>query len=760
MPPTISAGIPGKTKSCSIALCLSVVASLTLATILSTSCDSVRQGFSNSQMTSSRGRTLTLTPHAAEIDLGSKVQFSAAVRGTAHTAVAWSTGSGSISRDGLFTAPMKAGTVIVTATSVEDAEATASAVISVRAPTQLTISSTSLARAHVRIPYSATITATGGTQPYSWSLSSGSLPQGLTLNSTGAISGTTSQAGTYAFTAKVMDSLSQSSTQQLTLVATVQQAQMPVPELPQVYIDTTFNQPLGTTWRAHTSADFKNALESANPDDTIVLDAGATYVGSFTLPVKANPNHKWIYIVSSALANLPAPGSRVAPADAANMPKIVTPNVIPPITIPPSASYYRLAGLEITSASTRGCKLTAVPPVNCWSYNLVYVAGTTTSAMPDSITVDRCYIHGSPTQDVREGVIANGSNVAVIDSYISDIHESLYDSQAIAAWATPGPIKIVNNFLSSTTENVMFGGAGGTNNPYVPSDIEIRNNHLFKPLEWAAVGITIQPHNKWVVKNNLEFKSARRVLVDGNVLENSWKSGQLGASVLFTVRTGQSGNIAVVDDVTFTNNVLKNVVSGFSMLYSDYACGSPSYPHCTNKGEAKRIKLYNNLVLFKDPSSIGGTNNTGLQMAYGMTDFVFQHNTLVPATGTNCFQSIYFNVPQGTTWPPPPSQSMTHNVWVLDNALCRQPSGDNGAQGTTGLTYYMGDPTSVAPRYLGNVMYVPSDNKVQTFPAGNLSTTTPFTYVDPVNGNYQLLAPHWTTSGDQVSGINNSTLPH
>ena len=549
----------------------------------------------------------------------------------------------------------------------------------------------------------------------------------------------------------------------MTVIARMGQAiaQMPVPALPEAYVDTTYHLPTGgKTWRPHNSAELKTALNSGVPGDVVVLDARATYEGNFELPVKANPNHKWIYIVSSALANLPAPGSRVAPADAANMPKIVTPNVIPPITIPPGASYYRLAGLEITSASTQGCKPTAVPPVNCWSYNLVDVAGVGLRPMPDSITVDRCYIHGSPTQDVREGVIANGSNIAVIDSYISDIHESLYDSQAIAAWVTPGPLKIVNNFLSATTEDVMFGGAGGTNNPYVPSDIEIRNNHLFKPLEWAAVGITIQPHNKWVVKNNLEFKSARRVLVDGNMLENSWKSGQLGSSVLFTVRTGQSGNIAVVDDVTFTNNVLKNVVSGFSMLYSDYACGSPSYPHCTNKGEAKRIKLYNNLVLFKDPSSIGGTNNTGLQMAYGMTDFVFQHNTLVPATGTNCFQSIYFNVPQGTTWPPPPSQSMTHNVWVLDNALCRQPSGDNGAQGTTGLTYYMGDPTSVAPRYLGNVMYVPSDNKVQTFPAGNLSTTTPFTYVDPVNGNYQLLVPHWTPSGDPVSGINNSTLPH
>jgi hypothetical protein len=535
-------------------------------------------------------------------------------------------------------------------------------------------------------------------------------------------------------------------------------ANMPVPQLPEVYIDTTFNQPTGATWSAHTSTDFKNALRSANPGDVIVLDAGVTYTGNFTLPVKSNPNQQWIYIESSALSSLPPPGTRVNPSnDAVNMPKIVTQNATSAITVPPGASHYRLVGLELTSASTHGCNLTLVPPVNCWSFNLVYIGGVVGQTLPDSITIDRSYLHGSPTQDVRQGIIANGTNVAIVDSYVSDIHENIYDSQAVLAYLTPGPIKIVDDYLSATTEDVLFGGAGGANNPYVPSDVEFRNNHLFKPLEWAQIGITIPPKNEWVVKNNLEIKSARRVLVNGNTFENNWKSGQEGYSIVLTVRTSDSGNLAVVDDITITNNILKNVGAGFATLYHDYACGTIHYPHCTNQGEARRIKAYNNLILFRDPGLPGGVRNIGVMMAVGMTDFVFQHNTTVPVSGTDCWNSIYFELPPGSKWPPP--HSPTHNIWLLDNALCRQPTGAWGGQGTTGLTYYMGDPAPLDPRYLGNVMYVPSNNHVQQFPARNLSTTVPFTYVDPGNGNYQLLVPEWLdTSDGQQAGIINSNL--
>jgi len=74
-------------------------------------------------------------------------------------------------------------------------------------PTPLSIVTTALPNGQASVRYSASPTATGGTPPYSWSVSSGSLPPGLTLNTTTAlISGTPSQAGSYPFTIQVKDS--------------------------------------------------------------------------------------------------------------------------------------------------------------------------------------------------------------------------------------------------------------------------------------------------------------------------------------------------------------------------------------------------------------------------------------------------------------------------------------------------------------------------------------------------------------------------
>lgn len=537
----------------------------------------------------------------------------------------------------------------------------------------------------------------------------------------------------------------------LTLVATAQ-AQMPTPALPRVYINTTFNAPVGgQTWHPQTSATLTSTLVSAMPGDTIVLNAGATYSGTFTLPMKNNPNGQWIYIVSSALASLPAPGTRVGPANAANMPKLTTTTAVAPITLAAGANHWRLVGLEVTSNSTRGCNNTTTPTVNCFSYSLVTTVNWP-SPLPDSITVDRCYLHGSDTQDVGEGVAANGSNFAVVDSYISDIHESTNDSQAILVYWTPGPIKIVNNYLSATTEDVMFGGVMAPNLPYIPSDIEIRNNLFFKPLAWDQTGITIGWPKKWDVKNNLEFKDAQRAIVTGNTMQNVWASGQTGSSVLFTPRATGAGSIALVDDITFQNNVITNADSGFQTLASDYNCATE--PGCTFPGEAKRIVIDNNLLLLNPEKT--GTNHFGLLLTVGMSDFVFEHNTVLMSDQSPCWNSIYFGLSSGSTWPP--TTSPTHNVWILNNALCRQPTGDWSGQGMAGLNGYMSDPAPVAPRFLGNVMYVPSGNNVQQWPAHNYATTVPFVYTNPNLQNYQLLTPDWMdTSDGQEAGINNFT---
>ena len=93
----------------------------------------------------------------------------------------------------------------------------------------------------------------------------------------------------------------------------------------------------------------------------------------------------------------------VGPANASNMVKFTTPNVSAPFTLALGANHYRFVGMEITSNSSQGCNLQNDPPVNCFTYSLISPVSTSTPLV-DSITVDRCYIHGSPTQDVREAL--------------------------------------------------------------------------------------------------------------------------------------------------------------------------------------------------------------------------------------------------------------------------------------------------------------------------------------------------------------------
>ena len=82
----------------------------------------------------------------------------------------------------------------------------------------LTIITNSLPAGIVDGPYSQTLQASGGAPPYTWSVISGGLPIGLTLEgSTGEISGTATAAGTYISTVQVMDSESNKTSKSLSI---------------------------------------------------------------------------------------------------------------------------------------------------------------------------------------------------------------------------------------------------------------------------------------------------------------------------------------------------------------------------------------------------------------------------------------------------------------------------------------------------------------------------------------------------------------
>src|SRR5467141_1024705 len=84
-------------------------------------------------------------------------------------------------------------------------------------PAPLAIATTSVPNGTVGQAYSTQMNATGGTSPYTWSASPGSLPAGLTLSAAGVIGGTPTIAGSSTFTATVSDTSSQSTSSSFTL---------------------------------------------------------------------------------------------------------------------------------------------------------------------------------------------------------------------------------------------------------------------------------------------------------------------------------------------------------------------------------------------------------------------------------------------------------------------------------------------------------------------------------------------------------------
>lgn len=336
----------------------------------------------------------------------------------------------------------------------------------------------------------------------------------------------------------------------------------------------------------------QTAINDAECGDTVQLEAGVSYSGAYTLPAKPCDDAHFVVIRTSAPDSaLPPEGSHINPCYAgvlslpgrppftcptslnSPMAKIIATKGNSPLALRAGANHYRIGpGLEITRAVGDGIH-----------YGMISKQDTPA----DHIVIDRDWIHGTAQDETVRGVMLSGIvGAAVIDSYINDFHCAAsigvcQDSQAIAGGTgvqSQGSWKIEGNFLEAGAETILFGGAGGTT---VPSDITIRRNHMFKPLIWMPgqpgfVGAVNADPTKcasiplgnshlpktpgycpFIVKNLFELKNAERVLVEGNVLENSWGGfSQYGNVFLFQAlnQTGSNNPNTKVSDVTVRYN--------------------------------------------------------------------------------------------------------------------------------------------------------------------------------------------------------------
>ncbi len=152
--------------------------------------------------------TVSISPTTASLESLQTQQFTAVVKNTTKTGVTWKTSSGSISSSGLYTAPWVTTqtSATVTATSTADKTKSATATVTLSPIPALVITTTSLPNTLVGGAYSENLQATGGTPPYTWKITSGALPAGISLTSSGGISGSTKETGAFTFTARADDS--------------------------------------------------------------------------------------------------------------------------------------------------------------------------------------------------------------------------------------------------------------------------------------------------------------------------------------------------------------------------------------------------------------------------------------------------------------------------------------------------------------------------------------------------------------------------
>ena len=366
--------------------------------------------------------------------------------------------------------------------------------------------------------------------------------------------------------------------------------------------DTTYAAPTGATINVSAGGDLQTALNKAQLGDTIVLQAGATFTGPFTLPNKTTGSG-WIYVVSGNLASLPAPGNRVGPNDAANMPKIASLAYNNSLVTVAGSHHFRFAGIEFA------------PQSGAYVYQVIAIGNSDTSpaTLAHHIVFDRCYVHAAANTNARRGIEMDGAYAAVVDSYVSGFQDSS-DSQALWAYNTTGPLKIVDNYLEAAGENVLFGGADSKAASLLPADIEIRNNNFFKPLSLLARTSTIN------VKNLLEFKAATRVVASGNTLENNPAAAQDGFALLITPRN-QDGTApwSMTSDIAITNNVFVNVGNGFNIAGVDSNHPNPSL-------STTRLLLRNNVL---GVTGLGGANGRAFQVTGGGSNYTIDHNTII-----------------------------------------------------------------------------------------------------------------------------------
>jgi hypothetical protein len=249
----------------------------------------------------------------------------------------------------------------------------------------LAVNTSSLAGGTVGVSYGAGLSASGGQPPYNWSLASGSLPPGLSLDPQGGdIYGTPLTAGTYPFSVQVTDGVQTSQPRPLSIAIAAPSIPAPLTivtasQLAPATVATAYSQTLAATGG---SGQYSWALTSGSLPAGLSLGLSGAITGTPTTAQTANFRAS----VGDTSGNSVSAGFTIVVTSATSV-GLLTPNPLPNGVVGVMYNY----GIQVTGGK---------PP---------YFYSISAGQVPPGLTFDETSgaLNGTPTQRGSFGIVLN-----------------------------------------------------------------------------------------------------------------------------------------------------------------------------------------------------------------------------------------------------------------------------------------------------------------------------------------------------------------
>jgi hypothetical protein len=465
--------------------------------------------------------------------------------------------------------------------------------------TTVTITTTSLTAGTVHVAYAASLAATGGTAPYTWSVESGTLPVGLTLAATGAISGTPSAAGNSSFTVDVTDSSNPAQTASQSLNLSIlstgsSSLQITTSALAGATLRSAYSQTIAATGG---TLPYHWSVTSGTLPAGLALNASAgaisgtpTTAGTLTFTVQATD--------SSSPAETASKSLSIAVSSSTSSLKITTPS---------------LAGGQVNSAYSSTLAATGGQTPYKWS-----IAG---GSLPTglALTASTGLIAGTPTQSGTSSITAQ-----VTDSSSPAQSASESFSIAIAAAGTGTAVSACGTLGNTGTTYLLTANVSSAGSCFSiqASDVTLNlNGHTvtYNTANQSAATYAISGVACWDTSNPSSNPCGGTfdgfTVYGGNIVEGSGTA----ASFAHPIRMGQGLNSGpTVHDVTFTWSSDSAVG-----IYVDYAGQS-----VTGGTVIYDNTLNNNVTSIQSRADIDGLSIEITQAASTSTPAQIYNNTI------------------------------------------------------------------------------------------------------------------------------------